>query len=692
MSQPAVLQVVILRDGLLVGTEVLVPGTYTVGSTSDAELRLEDPTVSSQHATLFFQNNRAAIQDAASQTGVYVNGHKVSACEIRSVDEVLIGPFVLKVRVLEKKAQSSKPAPAPEVAAILKAAPNRPPPRTGGPPVPSGPPPARAIHEATVASARKLAAVPQSDVPTSPHRAPHLKSVPPEEERATENTYLPDSVFDSNPGEDTNTQPAAGVRAGARPTQLDVTAPGFVPPAIANKARRPSITAGRRSKRAPRISAEQLASKRPPRLFLELYWGDIRKESRSFALDNKGVQAAADELAQMPLYGFERAEEAFQLAEPAGNAFRVFVPPNAAVEKGDANKAFTSADAEGRGEQKFVTLSNGQAARFTEGEMSLVAYVSPPAERPFVNPLKGLPWLAIVCQLVIGGAALGFILFGPQLPDQPDFQNKSLAPVAVRLIAPEKREKAKAKLAELKKKTQPKKVNELKKAEKKIEERVPQVVKAAPETKALKALARLSAAGPMKDLLAATDKLGAGPGDKRIKNSDYKLSGLIGKAPIANAGVGLFGLGGGGKGGGATLGMEALRGKGGNGIGALGARGVGKGAVGGVVSRASARSISAQGSIDREAVAKTVNSHLQEVRACYERALLKEPALAGKVVLEWTISTSGAVTSAKTKSSTLRNSAVESCILTNLKTWRFPPARGGQVIVSYPFLFNSVGY
>jgi len=119
---------------------------------------------------------------------------------------------------------------------------------------------------------------------------------------------------------------------------------------------------------------------------------------------------------------------------------------------------------------------------------------------------------------------------------------------------------------------------------------------------------------------------------------------------------------------------------------------VGHGAVGGTVTRASARAVSVQGSIDREAVAKVVNAHLQEVRGCYERALLREPALAGKVVLEWTISLAGKVTTAKTKSSTLKSSAVEACILQSLKSWQFPPAKGGIVIVSYPFLFNSVGY
>jgi hypothetical protein len=102
--------------------------------------------------------------------------------------------------------------------------------------------------------------------------------------------------------------------------------------------------------------------------------------------------------------------------------------------------------------------------------------------------------------------------------------------------------------------------------------------------------------------------------------------------------------------------------------------------------------MSVQGRIDREAVAKVVNAHLQDVRGCYERALLRDPALAGQLVLEWTISSGGKVTSSRTKSATLKNSAVEACILQSLEGWQFPPARGGAVVVSYPFLFNSVGY
>jgi hypothetical protein len=50
------------------------------------------------------------------------------------------------------------------------------------------------------------------------------------------------------------------------------------------------------------------------------------------------------------------------------------------------------------------------------------------------------------------------------------------------------------------------------------------------------------------------------------------------------------------------------------------------------------------------------------------------------------------VTSARTKSSTMKSAEVESCILNALKNWKFPPAKGAGVVISYPFMFNSVGF
>jgi predicted component of type VI protein secretion system len=141
-----------MRDGLLVGTEVFVPGQYTLGSGDGVDLKLDDPSVAAAHATLYFQNGRAAIQDGGRGL-TFVNGHKVSACEVRPVDEIACGPFTLKIRVMGQK-PATKPGPPPEVAALLGNAappPAAPPPaakpapapapRAVAPPAPQQPPP-----------------------------------------------------------------------------------------------------------------------------------------------------------------------------------------------------------------------------------------------------------------------------------------------------------------------------------------------------------------------------------------------------------------------------------------------------------------------------------------------------------------------------------------------------------------------
>ncbi|MCP3139000.1 AgmX/PglI C-terminal domain-containing protein [Pyxidicoccus xibeiensis] len=755
-GQPSVLQVVILRDGLLVGTEVFVPGTYSLGSDPASDLRLDDPSVESRHALLYFQNGRAAIQDAGSTTGLFVNGHRVSACEIRSVDEVLCGPFVLKTRVLAQRPQEAKPQPPPEVAAMLAAA-QPPPPGASAPQQPAA---VRQLRAAPAPQPQPLAttvpavrAVPQAPPP----QQPALRPVPPQQPAQRVGNAVTQAAYAPSPApqvaapnvvalpqpaqQAVSPMPVPGAHAPwPSQQQAPVPVPAGTLPSVRRRAtqeqpqsdmnasmlfaddlladvtldplpdasgpllqeHRPTAT---RPTHAPRVGQGKGAAQ----LYLELYWGAIRKDARRFKPDSKKpVQASVELPEAMPLWGFTLPDTGapFTLAESLNGAFRLFVPPGTEVEKSGNDGRFapvTGAALESDGNRRFLTLRQGTAARLTQGQMSLVAYAAPKPERVWVNPLRGMPWLALACFILFGGAFAGFLALKPATPETADFTQRNLPPVALRLIAPEpkKKEEAKKKLEALKQKA-PKPVKEkvAEKAPPKPVEKTPPpqpakaVAAAPPESRALKALAKLSAAGPAtNDLLAAVDKLGSGPGSKNVKNSNYKLSGLIGKAPIANAGLGTFGLGGGGKGGGATLGAELLRGKGGGGIGALGAGGVGKGKVGGTVTRATARSIaSTQGTVDREAVARVINSHLNEVHGCYERALLKNPGLAGKVVLEWTIGAAGRVVAAKTKSSTLSNAAVEACILSSLKGWTFPAPKGGVVIITYPFLFNSVGY
>ncbi len=739
------LQVVILRDGLLVGTEVFVPGQYTLGSGEGVDLKLDDPTVAAAHASLFFQNGRAAIQDAGGGA-VFVNGHRVNACEVRPVDEISCGPFTLKVRVLAQKPAGGKPSASPEMAALLGGSPpavapiKAVPGRSAPVAVPSNPPGVSAIStggsSATVVSSRRMTAAPQSS-PSSAQRnaAPHLRPVELGEEAVDEDEKTQAVALGSETAPTMAARPAliepsaprAPAAAANAPTPVAAKAPQApkpAAPAIAAVVAKPAAApapapaphhghkkhekkskhakhaapapAGKRTGPRPMPAIPVSDGKGRPHLFVESYWGETRKYAKSYnKIDpKKKLQAREDDTAPLPLWGYHLEGKSFTFAEQSGDMFRVYVPPQTAVERKAQDGNFYPVELntlEGTNSSRFITLATGHAVRFTSSsdDMALVAYVQPPIPRPFVNPLKGLPWLAIGLLGLFGGAFIAFTSLAPNR-DGADFEGRAPMPVAVRLIAPlkpEEKKKIEKKIEEIKKKEEKPKPKEVAKVEKAKPAVTP------PETKkALKTLEKLTAAGPaMKDLLAAVDKLGSGPGAKNAKN-DFKLSGLLGKAPIANAGIGTFGLGGGGGGGMGIKGAELLRGKGGAGIGALGAGNIGKGSVAGSVSKAISRTVGAQGNIDKEAVAKAINAHLAEVSSCYERALLKEPGLSGKIILEWQITTSGTVGYAKTKSSSMRSAAVESCIINSLKSWHFPAAKGAGVVITYPFMFNSVGY
>ncbi len=98
------------------------------------------------------------------------------------------------------------------------------------------------------------------------------------------------------------------------------------------------------------------------------------------------------------------------------------------------------------------------------------------------------------------------------------------------------------------------------------------------------------------------------------------------------------------------------------------------------------------GSIDPELIRKVVHEHRAQIRTCYETQLTTRPNLAGKLVSAWTIDPAGAVTEAHTQESTLRDRAVETCVAAKIKTWRFPiPKGGGEVFVTYPFIFTPGG-
>jgi hypothetical protein len=99
----------------------------------------------------------------------------------------------------------------------------------------------------------------------------------------------------------------------------------------------------------------------------------------------------------------------------------------------------------------------------------------------------------------------------------------------------------------------------------------------------------------------------------------------------------------------------------------------------------------ALGGLDKSLIAAVVQSNIGQIKHCYERQLIVDPNIYGKVVAGWTIDKDGLVSVSNIKKTTMNNKAVENCIAGKIKNWQFPkPKGGGTVLVSYPFLFKSL--
>ncbi len=167
--------------------------------------------------------------------------------------------------------------------------------------------------------------------------------------------------------------------------------------------------------------------------------------------------------------------------------------------------------------------------------------------------------------------------------------------------------------------------------------------------------------------------------------ASYKVSGLIGKGPSKRVQIG-------GSGGGvATKGLASILREGGGGPGTLSK--LKRGKVRGRLVKASRGSkTKGSGYLDRAEIQKVVNKGLGQIQFCYEKELLKNTSLSGKVVFEWHIAPSGKVSIVKTNTATLKSNAAVQCMISKIKRWKFPKPRGGSVIVTYPFIFNAMGF
>jgi len=172
-------------------------------------------------------------------------------------------------------------------------------------------------------------------------------------------------------------------------------------------------------------------------------------------------------------------------------------------------------------------------------------------------------------------------------------------------------------------------------------------------------------------------------------SANFKVGGIKGKLGNARISVPTSGMV-------ATKGnRQVLRsaGVGGKGrVAALAKGSVGQKKVMGMVRARMNKSVKINGGMSREAVKRVIEQHLDEVTYCYEIALISNPSIKGRIIYEWKIRMNGTVGQVRIKSSTVNSNDIHACIKSAIKTWQFPKPVGNEVVVSYPFIFDIVGF
>lgn len=205
-----------------------------------------------------------------------------------------------------------------------------------------------------------------------------------------------------------------------------------------------------------------------------------------------------------------------------------------------------------------------------------------------------------------------------------------------------------------------------------------QTQSAATTQKLLSALGGLSA-GPKPMSATAMSNLDAvGP----VRGGGFKVSGAIGRLPGDSLRLAAAGSG-----------MGRLDTKSANDVGKNLGRVLGRGPTGQVRAQVTAKPnlMKVEGHLDRGEIQKVINAHIHELQGCFERQLIMNPNLAGKVTFEWVIGLNGGVTVVKIKASTLSSNEATSCMQSAIRRWQFPSPSGGQVTVIYPIALASSG-
>ena len=340
----------------------------------------------------------------------------------------------------------------------------------------------------------------------------------------------------------------------------------------------------------------------------------------------------------------------------------------------------------------------------------LFQFVTPPPPQPRPqlpasvrgSPLTGVDWFftAIAAISFLLHLVLIIYLRNVDWPRKPDIEAVPDRFVQMVVKKPEEKKAEEKKVAESQEAREEKKAekkkgaDEEKKAAPKHEMTEEEKAKLAEEKARADAERRarlaeqVKSTGLLKLLGAKADGDGSiadvlGKGD--VDRDQEKAFQGVGGVGVANNNDQLRGIKSGGSGSGRVASVGGLRGGGSIAGGGTGAAATEKKVSGVVKSEAPA----VDGELDPAMVAKEVRTRLGAIKACYERALKRNPNLSGKIVIHWTITQAGTVSGVDVEQDTLGDAEVASCIKSLIARWRFPAPSGGSVEVSFPFVFQS---
>jgi tetratricopeptide (TPR) repeat protein len=97
---------------------------------------------------------------------------------------------------------------------------------------------------------------------------------------------------------------------------------------------------------------------------------------------------------------------------------------------------------------------------------------------------------------------------------------------------------------------------------------------------------------------------------------------------------------------------------------------------------------SVSGRLPPEAIQRIVRQNYGRFRACYERGLLRNPRIGGRVTARFKIRGDGSVVNIENGGSSLPDADVVRCVLDAFGALSFPQPEGGTVTVVYPILFS----